>query len=554
MNVRSLPARVRFFSVLLLFALILSLIPATVFADTGPTSFVDEFDAPTLDPAWQVVEFTGTRGYGYISPANHISLTDNPGYLRYYLDPMTHAWGFLNGYQVYNPYYPYDYGLELQRLFSGEHWVFESKANFYLPYTNGRGEDVHIYFGDGGANTFAVIFQRYRDVTPHPNELTINLWEKFGPTFDDRISLEYYMTSGDIYGPPESTYVYRLERNDGVLTASWSTDGANWTQAWSHDMGTQLDGLQQRLVITGLSWFNNAGSYADYDYVRLDSADETPPIIVCDEPDGQWHAEDVSIACTASDDGTGLADPADASFSLSTSVPAGSETADAATESHEVCDVAGNCATAGPITGNMVDKKAPEVTLTAPAAMAYLLNQAVPADYACTDGGSDVASCDGAVAVGANINTASVGTQTFAVNALDNVGNANSQSVQYSVLYGFTGFFSPVDNPPVLNGAKAGQSIPLKWRLLDANGAPVTDLAADSVSVTVAGLACAQGASEDAVEEYAAGASGVQNLGDGYYQFNWKTPTAYARSCKTLKLDIGEGAGYEHLALFQFKK
>ncbi|MFI5106165.1 MAG: DUF3344 domain-containing protein, partial [Terriglobales bacterium] len=31
------------------------------------------------------------------------------------------------------------------------------------------------------------------------------------------------------------------------------------------------------------------------------TADRTPPTIVCGSPDGQWHATDVSIACTASD-------------------------------------------------------------------------------------------------------------------------------------------------------------------------------------------------------------------------------------------------------------
>lgn len=43
-------------------------------------------------------------------------------------------------------------------------------------------------------------------------------------------------------------------------------------------------------------------------------------------------------------------------------------------------------------------------------------------------------------------------------------------------------------------------------------------------------------------------------MGDGYYQWYWKSPTTYANSCKTLKLDLGEGAGFEHTALFQFRK
>ena len=107
----------------------------------------------------------------------------------------------------------------------------------------------------------------------------------------------------------------------------------------------------------------------------------------------------------------------------------------------------------------------------------------------------------------------------------------------------------------VLNGANSGQAIPLKWTLRDFNGAPVTTLA--SVNVTAVSLSCAQGSTADLIEEYAAGASGLINKGDGSYQFNWKTPTSYAKSCKTLRLDLGEGTAQNpvyHVALFEFKK
>jgi hypothetical protein len=50
-------------------------------------------------------------------------------------------------------------------------------------------------------------------------------------------------------------------------------------------------------------------------------------------------------------------------------------------------------------------------------------------------------------------------------------------------------------------------------------------------------LSCNLGTTTDALEEYASGDSGLQNLGDAYYQFNWKTPKTYANSCKTLKLN-----------------
>ncbi len=114
----------------------------------------------------------------------------------------------------------------------------------------------------------------------------------------------------------------------------------------------------------------------------------------------------------------------------------------------------------------------------------------------------------------------------------------------------FQGFFGPVDSPTVMNQVKAGAAVPLKWRLLNGSNAPVTDLSTASITVTT--LGCATGETVDQIEETAAGGSGLQNLGNGYYQLNWKTPTSYARSCKTLHLDIGDGV--THDAFFQFTK
>lgn len=117
-------------------------------------------------------------------------------------------------------------------------------------------------------------------------------------------------------------------------------------------------------------------------------------------------------------------------------------------------------------------------------------------------------------------------------------------------VYQFIGFFDPVDNENI-NVIKAGRAVPLKWRLLHEDGVPVTDL--DAVSVYVQHLTCAGLAgSGDEMEEYASGRSGLQNLGDGYYQFNWKTPKKYANSCKTLYLDLGDAGVYS--AEFRFQR
>jgi hypothetical protein len=111
----------------------------------------------------------------------------------------------------------------------------------------------------------------------------------------------------------------------------------------------------------------------------------------------------------------------------------------------------------------------------------------------------------------------------------------------------FNGFAEPVDNQAV-NLVTAGRTVPLKFRVTTSDGEAVNDLG--HVTVSVITLECEFGTTEDQLEEYASGSSGLQNLGDGYYQYNWKTPKSYQNSCKLLTLDIGDGV--PHTAEFTF--
>jgi hypothetical protein len=88
--------------------------------------------------------------------------------------------------------------------------------------------------------------------------------------------------------------------------------------------------------------------------------------------------------------------------------------------------------------------------------------------------------------------------------------------------------------------ANAGRTIPVKWRLVDANGIGVSD-ASSFVSVTSVPTDCAGNVHADGVETYADG-SGLQYLGDGYWQFNWKTPKSYAGQCRIMHLNLADSA------------
>ncbi len=148
-----------------------------------------------------------------------------------------------------------------------------------------------------------------------------------------------------------------------------------------------------------------------------------------------------------------------------------------------------------------------------------------------------------------------IGPKTISVKVTDDDGDVHVVTHSLTVKYNFAGFFAPVDRPTTMNVSKAGQAIPLKWRLTDANGAPVSDVAA--VTVQAVNLGCSLGDTTDQLEEYASGSSGLQNHGNGNYQFNWKTPAGYAGSCKSIKLVFGSG-GLSYTegphAYFSFKK
>ncbi|MGH3088542.1 MAG: Ig-like domain-containing protein, partial [Rubrobacteraceae bacterium] len=84
-----------------------------------------------------------------------------------------------------------------------------------------------------------------------------------------------------------------------------------------------------------------------------------------------------------------------------------------------------------------IDVMNPGITITTPAEGAeYTLDQDVKADYTCNDeaGGSGLKSCAGPVANGAAIDTSSLGTKSFTVNAEDNAGNKSALTRTYEVI------------------------------------------------------------------------------------------------------------------------
>ncbi len=252
--------------------------------------------------------------------------------------------------------------------------------------------------------------------------------------------------------------------------------------------------------------------------VRVDGA---APQIACQQADAIWHAANISVVCTATDAGVGLANAADAQFTLTTSVAPGTETANAATGTRQVCDRAGNCASAGPVEGHRIDMKAPAVSITSPSARAYLLNEAVTSQYACADAGSGT-TCNGPVATGAPLKTAAVGSNTFTVSATDAAGNTSSASTTYAVGYAVKVLFDRYIP------YKRGSVVPIVVQLADARGANVSAAPIALTNAKVNGRLAAQQFKFTPIL--------------GVYYLNLNT-TGFAAGSYTLEFTAGADAG-----------
>jgi hypothetical protein len=261
-----------------------------------------------------------------------------------------------------------------------------------------------------------------------------------------------------------------------------------------------------------------AGNCVTAGPVYGNKVDKRAPAASCGSADGVWHATDVGVGCTASDGGSGLLSATDASFTLVTSVPAGTEDANASTDSRQVCDAVGNCTTAGPVYGNKVDKKGPSVTINSPAAQGYPSGSPVAADFNCSDGGSGVATCAGTVSQGSAVDTSGFGAKTFTVTSTDNVGNVTTKTVNYSVSYNVCLDYDP---DKVFNNNNPGRTIPIKLHICDANG---NNISSPAIVVTAVGVGLVSTAAYgDAEDSGNANPDNNFRFAGGFYIFNMST-------------------------------
>jgi uncharacterized repeat protein (TIGR01451 family) len=155
-----------------------------------------------------------------------------------------------------------------------------------------------------------------------------------------------------------------------------------------------------------------------------------------------------------------------------------------------------------------------------------------------------------AIVVTGSVDTNTVGFYALTYTVSDPSGHTDTKvrTVEVSP-YNFTGFFSPIDNPPVFNEMKAGQAAPVKFSLGGNQGLNI--FAAGSPSSVQ--INCDTNAPISSVEETeTAGSSSLSyDAASDRYKYTWKTESSWKNTCRQLTVTLRDGT--VHTALFKFK-
>jgi hypothetical protein len=251
-----------------------------------------------------------------------------------------------------------------------------------------------------------------------------------------------------------------------------------------------------------------------------------------------WNNSDVTVSFTCNDNLSGVAS-CGPNQTLSSDGAGQSATGN-------VTDNAGNTASAT-VSGLNIDKTAP-VFGSCPAGGPFLLNSGlqsvgpISADAAISGLNALASTLSGSV------DTSSIGLKTVNFTAVDNADNSATTGCSYSVIYNWSGFFQPIDNLPVLNKAKAGSAIPVKFSLSGNQGLNIFTAGYPVSTVTACGTT-----TTDVIEStVTAGSSSLSYdaLADQYV-YVWKTEKTWT-GCRTLTVKLADGT--IHQANFNFVK
>ena len=133
-----------------------------------------------------------------------------------------------------------------------------------------------------------------------------------------------------------------------------------------------------------------------------------------------------------------------------------------------------------------------------------------------------------------------VGTHTLVAEARDNAGRRGRLTQEYTVLpWTLKGFYQPVDMGGVVNTAKNGVTVPLRFEAF-VGDVEITDTT--KVSMTVTTAACDPDGTSDAVESLVSGPTSLRyDTTAGQFIFTWKTPRT-ANTCYSVSATTVDGS------------
>ncbi len=141
-------------------------------------------------------------------------------------------------------------------------------------------------------------------------------------------------------------------------------------------------------------------------------------------------------------------------------------------------------------------------------------------------------------------------TFTVRVQVMDKGGLTAVALAQVSVIWQFTGFFSPVDNLPTFNAVNSGRAIPMKFSLGGPQGLQILAPGYPKSQV----IPCGSAVLVDGVEPTStSGGSGLQyDSAANRYTYVWKTEKSWSNSCRQFVLKLVDGTTYR--ANFNFTR
>jgi len=250
----------------------------------------------------------------------------------------------------------------------------------------------------------------------------------------------------------------------GVVKTEYSLDNTNWT-----DYTTPLTINSEGITNINYRSADLADNIEASNQLTI-KIDKTPPTItgaptIAPNQNGWWNT-DVTIHYTAQDELSGI-DTVTPDTIISTEGANQTLTGTAV-------DQAGNTASYTVDKINL-DKTKPQINITSPGEnQEYILNQKVNAAWTTSDNLSGVETAQGTVADGNEFNTATVGENSFTVEATDLAGNQESKTIKYYVRYNYTSL-SPANGKKILKG---DPFFLVRFKLSDAQGQSVTNAVA----------------------------------------------------------------------------